>query len=158
MQRTATWGAKAVIVVTLLLSLAGQVLFVPLLAAEAVQEVPEAAGLRWPGIIGCVAIILCVQVALLCMWRLLSMVAKDRIFEQRAFRLVDVMIACGAVGAALFAIAAVILIVAQALPPVVALFLIMGFFGAAGVALLLVVMRGLLRTATALGDELAAVV
>lgn len=158
MQRAAILGAKVVIVVALLLSLVGQVLFVPMLAAEAVREVPEAEGLRWPGIIGCVAIILCAQVALVCMWRLLSMVAKEHIFDRRAFRVVDVMIGCAVAAAVLFAIAFLILTIANAMPPVVAIFLIMGFFGAAGIALLLVVMRGLLQKATALEHEMAAVV
>ncbi|GEK81575.1 DUF2975 domain-containing protein [Agrococcus baldri] len=158
MQRAAILGAKAVIVVALLLSLLGQLLIVPLLAAEAVREMPAAEGLRWPGIIGCWAIILCVQVALVCMWRLLSMVARDRIFDVRAFRLVDVMTACAIAAAVLFAVAAVILTGAQALPPVVGLFLIMGFFGAAGIALLLLVMRGLLARATGLEADMAEVV
>ncbi|WP_072314545.1 DUF2975 domain-containing protein [Agrococcus sp. Marseille-P2731] len=158
MQRAAIIGAKVVIVVALLLSLTGQGFFVPLLAAEAVREMPEAAGLRWPGIIGCIAIILCVQVALLVMWRLLSMVARDRIFDARAFGLVGIMIACALAASALFAVALVVLAVASALPPVVAIFLIMGFFGAAGIGLLLVVMRGLLTKATDLEHEMAEVV
>ena len=86
------------------------------------------------------------------------MVAKEHIFDRRAFRLVDVMIACAVAAAVLFAIAFAILTIANAMPPVVAIFLIMGFFGAAGIALLLVVMRGLLQKATALEHEMAAVV
>ncbi|SFS08880.1 Protein of unknown function [Agrococcus baldri] len=158
MQRIATIGAKTVIVVALVLSLAGQVFFVPLLAAEAVRELPAAEGLRWPGIIGCWAIILCAQLALVCMWRLLSMVARQRIFDRRAFRVVDVMTGSAIGATALFAIAFAILMAANAMPPVVGIFLIMGFFGAAGIGLLLVVMRGLLAKATALETEMAEVV
>ena len=158
MQRAAVIGAKAVIVVALLLSLLGQVVIIPLLAAEAVRELPAAEGLRWPGIIGCWAIILCVQVALVCMWRLLSMVVRQRIFDGRAFRLVDAMTGSAIGAAALFAIAFGILLAVNAMPPVVGLFLVMGFFGAAGIGLLLVVMRGLLVKATALESEMGEVV
>lgn len=158
MQRAAIIGAKVVIVVALALSLVGQVLIIPLLAAEAVREMPTAEGLRWPGIIGCWAIILCAQVALVCMWRLLSMVARRRIFDRRAFRVVDVMTGSAIAAAILFAIAFVTLTAVNAMPAVVALFLIMGFFGAAGIGLLLLVMRGLLVKATELEHEMAAVV
>ncbi|WP_206447689.1 DUF2975 domain-containing protein [Agrococcus sp. KRD186] len=158
MERAAIIGAKAVIVVALLLSLLGQIVVIPLLAAETVRELPAAEGLRWPGIIGCWAVILCAQVALVCMWRLLSMVARQRIFDRRAFRVVDVMTGSALAAAALFAIAFAVLTIANAMPPVVGLFLIMGFFGAAGIGLLLVVMRGLLAKATALETEMAEVV
>lgn len=158
MERAAIVGAKGVIVVALLLSLLGQAVIIPLLAAEAVRELPAAEGLRWPGIVGCWAIIVSVQVALVCMWRLLSMVARQRIFDRGAFRLVDVMIGCASAAALLFVAAFVTLTIANAMPPVVALFLMMGCFGAAGIALLLVVMRGLLAKATDLEHEMATVV
>ncbi|WP_413318006.1 DUF2975 domain-containing protein [Agrococcus sp. 1P02AA] len=127
-------------------------------AVASAWAMPQAAGLHWPGILGCIAIILCAQVALVVMWRLLSMVARERIFDPRALRLVDVMTACALAASALFAVALGILAIAGALPPVVAIFATVGCFGAAGIGLLLIVMRGLLTKATDLEHEMAEVV
>lgn len=111
-----------------------------------------------PAILGCVAIVACVQVALIALWRLLSLVAHERIFDASAFRYVTAIIVSAAAAAALFAAAFAILSAADAMPPSVGALLVVGVLTSSGIALLVTVMRELLRKATELEHELAAVV
>ena len=158
MQRIAVVGAKVGIVLITLITVVGQVLIVPLVAAETARANPEVGYLRLPGIVGCVAVIACVQVALVCVWRLLSMVARDSIFRPSAFRLVDVIIGSVLAATVLLVAAFVILQAAQALAPGVMIMLFSGTVTGTGLALLLVVMRGLLKKATELEQDLEEVV
>jgi hypothetical protein len=104
-----------------------------------------------------VAAIACVEVALVALWVLLSRVRRGAIFDERAFRWVDVITVAGLVGAVL--VAALCAHVGE-IDDAPGLVLIGGGIGIGGVAfaLLMVVMRGLLRTATVLRRELDEVV
>ena len=158
MQQAAVLGSKAVVIVILLISLVGQIVVIPVLAAETVAQFPEAEYLRVPGILGCVAIVLCVQVAMVCIWRLLSMVATSRVFHASAFAMVSVMIGCGAAATILFFVAFVVLSAANVMNQGLIILLGAGFVGGLGFSMLLVVMRGLLRKATQLEQDMAEVV
>lgn len=158
MQRSAVVGLKAVIGVILAVSVAGQVFVIPFLAAETVRSFPEAESLRLPGIVGCVALVVCTQVALVCLWRLLTMVADDAIFSTVAFGWVNALIVCCAAFTALIAVAFGVLSAANAFPGGLAIMLIAAFIAGAGVTLLLVVMRGLLRKACMLERDLSEVI
>src|SRR5438105_210553 len=57
------------------------------------REHPEHAELRWPLTLFVGVLILCVQVVLVCTWRLLSRVRRDEIFTASALRWVDGIIA-----------------------------------------------------------------
>jgi hypothetical protein len=104
-----------------------------------------------------VAAIACVEVAFVAIWVLLSMVRRSVIFDERAFRWVDVITIAGLVAAVL--IAALCAHVGE-IDDAPGLILIGGGIGIGGVAfaLLMVVMRGLLRSATMLRRELDEVV
>jgi uncharacterized membrane protein YedE/YeeE len=104
-----------------------------------------------------VAAIGCVQVALVALWVLLAMVRRGAIFDERAFRWVDVITVAGFAAALL--VAAFCAHVGE-LDDAPGLVLIGGGLAAGGAAfaLLMVVMRGLLRTATTLRLELDEVV
>ena len=104
-----------------------------------------------------VAAVACVQVVLVALWVLLSRVRRGAIFDERAFRWVDVVTVAGLVAALL--VAALCAHVGE-LDDAPGLVLIGGGVAAAGAAfaLLMVVMRGLLRTATGLRLELDEVV
>lgn len=158
MQRTAVVGAKVVIAIILAVSLAGQVFVIPFMAAETVRVFPEAGWLRLPGIVGCVALVICAQVALVCIWRLLSMVTGDAIFRPAAFGWVSALIGCCVAFTALIAVAFGVLSAANTLPGGLAIMLIAMFTAGVGVTLLLVVMRGLLRKASMLEHDLAEVI
>ena len=135
-----------------------QVLIIPLLAAETALANPEVAYLRWPYVAGAVAVVACVQVAIVCVWRLLGFVRTGSIFSTRAFRWVDVII--GAIGAAvaILVVMFIHLTVIAAMPPAAFLFLIGGVVSGLCLALLMVVMRGLLVRATQLESDLSEVI
>lgn len=104
-----------------------------------------------------VAALACVEVALVALWVLLSMVRRGAIFDERAFRWVDVITVAGLVAAVI--VAALCAHIGE-LDDAPGLILIGGGIGLGGVAfaLLMVVMRGLLRTATVFRRELDEVV
>ncbi|PJJ63687.1 DUF2975 domain-containing protein [Compostimonas suwonensis] len=158
MQQAAVVGAKVVIAIILAVSLAGQVFVVPFMADEMVRMYPEFEGLRIPGIVGCIALVVCAQVALLCVWRLLSMVAGASIFSITAFRWVKVLIGCCAAFTGLIAAAFIVLYAANAMQGGVMVMLLAAFIGGIGATLLLVVMKGLLRKASQLEQDMAEVV
>lgn len=105
--------------------------------------------------------IACGQVVLVAIWALLSRVRRDAIFSERAYRWVDVILAAGITATAtLLALAVHVAVVVE--PPLDAPGLTAFAFGAvvcaAAFVLLMIVMRGLLRSATGLRSELAEVV
>lgn len=104
-----------------------------------------------------IAALACLEVALVALWVLLAMVRRGAIFDERAFRWVDVITVAGLVAAVL--VAALCAHVGE-LDDAPGLVLIGGGIGVGGVAfaLLMLVMRGLLRTATTLRRELDEVV
>jgi hypothetical protein len=145
---------RVALVVLLLGTVFVQVL-VPVQATMFGTAVPEVAYLVVPYSVAAILFIACVQVALLVVWRLLSLVDGGVIFTRRALRWVDVIIGCAMVATIL---------------SVVVLIHMLGFvpggggptiyFMAACIAsglafvLLMIVMRGLLESAIADRTEL----
>lgn len=158
MQKAAVMGAKAVIAIILVVSLAGQVFVVPFLADEMARTYPEAEALRVPGILGCIALVICAQAALVCVWRLLSIVAGASVFDPSAFGWVNALIGCCVLFTGLIVIALVILAATNAMQPGVMVMLVAAFIAGVGGTLLLVVMKGLLQKASQLAQDLAEVV
>jgi hypothetical protein len=118
---------------------------------------PGAAPWRWPLTALSVFWVLCLQVVVVCTWRLLGLVRDGRIFRTAALPWVDAMI--GAVGAAwVVLLVAGGIAVGRADDPGNALALLVVLLIGAVVGLLLVVMRGLLRDATALRADLETVI
>ena len=101
--------------------------------------------------------VVCLQVVAVCIWRLVSMAAAEAVFSAAAFRFVDVVIGAITVAAVLTAGLATLLVPGDVAPGVVGL-----IYGAAvatgGVALVVVVMRSLLRKAIEMRTELDEVV
>jgi hypothetical protein len=131
-------GAKAIVGVILAVAVAGQALVIPWVAQETVAVYPE--------------------VALVCLWRLLSLAGRSKVFQPGSFRLVDAIIGCCLALLALCAGAAVVLNLNHALNPGVGIALMAAGIAAAGLSLLLAVMRGLLKQATQLEADWAEVV
>lgn len=111
-----------------------------------------------PGIIGCVATLACIQVVLVCVWRLLDLVAADRIFDRRAFVWVDVIIGAAWTAVGLVIIGEIALNMLGAAPPAAFIGTVLAVVFGAGAALVVGVMRALLRQATTLRSELEEVV
>lgn len=146
---------RALLVLIALGALGGQVLIIVLLALDV--SGPDAAILAVAYSILAVGAIACVEVALAALWILLSMVRRGAIFDERAFRWVDVISVAGLVAAILVAALCVHFGEIDDAPGLVGIGLGIAVAGAA-FALLMVVMRGLLRNATVLRRELDEVV
>ena len=131
----------------------------PMLASEEGRLFPEVAYLVVPYSVAGILFIGCGQVALLVVWRLLSMVNGRVIFTRRALRLVDVISGCAAVATVLSA--GVLIHMLGFVPggggPVIYL-LAACVAGGLAFVLLMIVMRGLLVSAIADRAELDEVI
>jgi hypothetical protein len=149
---------RIALVVLLLGTVLAQVL-VPVFATAVGKTFPEVAYLVVPYSVAAILFIGCGQVALLAVWRLLSMVNGEVIFTRRALRWVDVITACAAVATVLSA--GVLIHMLDFVPggggPT---FYYLAACVAGGLAfvLLMVVMRGLLVSAIADRAELDEVI
>ncbi len=167
MQRLTIRGLQALLLLLGLLSLVIQYGIVQVGIQEPMNPLIE--GLRVPFIVGTVLFVVCAQVVLVCVWVLLSMVASARIFSERAFRYVDIIIGAVLGATVLIGLFFVTLIWLdkvtfanmgyedEVAPGIVLLVLVAGMIGT-GLTLLVVVMRGLLRKASQLEQDLAEVV
>ena len=160
MSRLAIVALRILLVLVIVGLVCAQVIIIPIASREFGEAFgSEAVGIFYT-VVG-VAFVVCVEVALVAIWLLLSMVSRDAIFSSRAFRWVDVIIGAGLVATAL-AIAVAVHMYLVIEPRLDAPGLIVlagtGVLGAASFVALMIVMRGLLRSATAMQGELAEVV
>ena len=139
-----------ILVVLQTLSLPGQF-------AHMAQESPDQAHLRWPLTAITVFWVLCVQVVVVATWMLLTRVEEDRIFSETSLVWVDVIV--WAVGAGWAVLVGFFLYVGfTADDPGLPLLLFLLVTGGAVLGLLMVVLRALLRQATALRTDMEAVI
>ncbi|TWD84858.1 DUF2975 family protein [Kribbella amoyensis] len=139
-----------VLVVFQTLSLPGQF-------AHLAEESPEDAYLRWPATAVTVFWVLCVQVVIVCTWKLLTLVKDDRIFTDAAMKWVNGIV--WAIGAAWLVLLGVFLFVGfKASDPAGPLLLFLLLTGVTVLGLLMIVMRALLRRATTLHTDMQAVI
>lgn len=139
------------------LMLMGQTFSMPGQFAHMAKEQPEDAVLRWPLTILAALVLLAVQVVIVCTWRLLTMVAEDRIFSARSLVWVDAIVAAVATGWLLL-LGAFVLVGSRADDPGTPLVLIVLLLGGGVLGLLLVVLRALLEQATRLRTDMEAVI
>ena len=158
MPRNTILTLKVLIGVLLALLLFCQIAVVPAVAAQSAVRYGDVAYLQIPGIIVGVAFLVCVQVVLVCVWRLLSLVREDGIFSERAFADVDVSL--GAVGFAtlLVLVALVTFLLTGMSTASINLLCLLGIVVGLGLTLLIVVLRSLLRKASQLEHDLSEVV
>jgi hypothetical protein len=149
---------RVALVVLLLGSVLAQVLL-PVYASEVGARFPEVAYLVVPYSVAAILFIGCGQVALLVVWRLLSLVDGGVIFTRRAVRWVDVITACAAVATVL---SAGVLVHMLGFVPggggPMSYYLAASIAGGLAFVLLMVVMRGLLVAAIADRAELDEVI
>ncbi|MFD5912358.1 DUF2975 domain-containing protein [Streptomyces massasporeus] len=148
-----------------LAGLFGQIVVIPTTAADEADRFPPYEPFATPYAAVAIAGVVCVQVALIAVWMLLTMVQRDAIFTPRAFRWVDVVIGASAVATALALGTAGHLAVAEIPSPGDGMDVESALAAATAAvavgtafAMLMVVMRSLLRKATSLQSEMAAVV
>lgn len=149
---------RVALVVLLLGTVLAQVL-VPVQATMVGTAIPEVAYLVVPYSVAAILFIVCVQVALLVVWRLLSLVDGGVIFTRRALRWVDVIIGCAVVATVLSA--GVLIHMLRFVPggggPTI-YFMLACIAGGLAFVLLMIVMRGLLESAIADRTELDEVI
>jgi len=159
-----TTGAIQVLITLLGVVLAGFLaLFVWLEFDELSSPVhdPAYSAPRFVIVVTCVQLFLACAIALLvCVWRLVGLARTGRIFDERAFAWVNGALAVTLIATALDLIAtvAVVAIGRGGIPPMIPIIGVVGAIVGSGLALVIVVMRALLRQATAQRRELAEVV
>ena len=149
---------RVALVVLLFGTVLAQVL-VPVVASEEARIFPEVDYLVVPYSVAAILFIACVQVALLVVWRLLSLVGGGVIFTRSALRWVDVIIACAVVATVLSV--GVLIHMLGFVPggggPTI-YFMLACIAGGLAFVLLMIVMRGLLVSAIADRTELDEVI
>lgn len=134
-----------------------QTLSLPGQFASMAQESPQDAYLRWPLTAVAVFWVLCVQVVIVCTWKLLTLVARDRIFTEPSLAWVDAIV--WSIAAAWSVLLGVWLYVGlHADDPGVPVLLTLMLIAGAVLGLLVVVMRTLLRRATTLSTDMESVI
>ena len=134
-----------------------QVMSLPGQFAYMAKESPDLAYLRWPLTAITIFWVLCVQVVIVATWKLLTLVARDRIFSDSALAWADTIV--GAIAAAWVVLAGVFLYVGfRADDPGLPLVLFLMVVGLTVIGLVMVVMRALLRQATTLRADMEAVI
>lgn len=158
MSRWSVFTVRVLVVVAFALILLFQVLFVPSIIAQSAYMYPMFAYLQVPTIIGSVMLLACGQVVLVCVWRLVDLVAEGRIFDRRAFAWVDTVIVALWAAVGLIIVGAVVVNVTGATGPGLFYPIIIGVVFGTGAALVMGIMRRLLHQATDLRGELDEVV
>lgn len=134
-----------------------QAFILPATLTQMGEESPELAYLKWPVLALSVAELLCVQVVIVCTWRLLTMVRDDRIFSDGSLVWVDAIVWAIAAAWVLLLGAFLYFAFEWGLSGLPALLLILLLAGAV-LGLLMVVMRALLQQATTLRTDMETVI
>ena len=159
MKRLTVLALRVLIVILFLGTLTAQAWFIPQLAAEAAEEFPELAYLAIPYSVLLIVTVACVQVVFLALWVLLSRVRRGAIFTEQSFAWVNTIIGAGILATALvFALGIHLLGIVDVGPPPLGMLMSAIVVAGAAFVLIMIVMRGLLRSATALQSELEEVV
>jgi hypothetical protein len=142
--------------------LAAQIWAVPAVLPDLAEPTLERQFMRWTMLVVAVLGLACVQGVIVCTWKLLTLVTKDRIFSASALPWVNAIVWAIAVGWLMlfgtFVCAYYFIIDEVSDDPVLpALLLILLLVGAV-LGLLMVVMRALLRQATTLRADMEAVI
>lgn len=151
---------RVFVVLIALGTLAAQVFVIPELARQigSLSGIPSA---TVPYAVAGIVLGLCLEVCLVATWMLLSMVSRDAIFTESAFRWVDAIIGASLttlVFVAAFGTHAALVLQPRLDAPGIAPIVVATALSEATFILLVVVLRGLLRSATNLRSELAEVI
>ncbi|MEU4252993.1 DUF2975 domain-containing protein [Amycolatopsis sp. NPDC026612] len=156
-ERRAVAALRVFLVVLFGILVVFQTLSLPGGIAYHTQQNPHDADLRWPLTAIAVFLVLCVEVVVVATWKLLTLVKKDRIFTSASLKWVDAIV--WAVAAAWLVLAGMLVFVGfNADDPGMPMLLFLVTTGVTVIGLLMVVLRALLRQATALRSDLEAVI
>jgi hypothetical protein len=155
--RAAVVPLRIVLVLTFALLVMAEVFSFPGMFAYRAKESPDFESLRWPLLAVVELGMLCVQVVIVCTWRLVTLTLRDSVFSPASFKWVDAILA--AIGVAwllLLGLSIAVAVTADDPGDVVAMALL--FLPASAFALVMVVMRTLLLRATSLSADLEGVI
>lgn len=124
-----------------------QSVLVPVLGVDLTDADPDFAMIRTPMIVLVVLAILALQVAMVCVWGLLTMVRRGTVFSNDAFRLVDIVIGAFTVASLLTFGLGSVLAPGEAVAPGVVLLVGGVAVCIAAVALIVLVLKALLLQA-----------
>lgn len=158
MQRWILVACKAGVLAALAISITMQVVVLPLMGSQVVSQFPEASHLLLPGLAGSIALVACGQIALVAIWRLLTLTSREQAFHGKAVRSMTTIIWAAAVAAVLSLAALAVLAFHQTLPPSVFILLVVTGTGAIAAVLLVSVLRHLLIQAVNAEAELSEVI
>jgi hypothetical protein len=130
-----------------------QVVMVPLLAADLEESGQDLVDVRTPVVVIILLGIVTIQITLVCVWRLLTMVRRGTVFSPAAFRYVHIVIGAAAAASLLTLGLAVTLAPGEAVAPGIVLLICGVATMAAGIALIVYVLRMLLAQAVARDTE-----
>ena len=157
MGNLAVLALRVVIAMGLAGTLFLQVVMVPLLAADLKES--DLTDARVPIVVIVVLGVMTIQVTAVCVWRLLTMVRRATVFSHAAFRYVDIVIAA-AVAASLLTLGFAVTLArvnrsipGDAVAPGIVLLICGVAVTAAGIALIVLVLRMLLAQAVARDGE-----
>jgi hypothetical protein len=140
-----------------------QVLSLPGEFSQMARENPEAGFIPWLLLTTAILEVVCFQIVIVCTWRLLTLVRADRIFSEKSFVWVDVIVGAMAAGWVLLAgvsayLIGVIYFTPELRDPGTPI-LLTGMTLIAGVVVLtVVVLRALLRQAAVLRSDMEEVI
>jgi hypothetical protein len=158
MNRASVLALRVLLSAMILLLVIAQVFALPATASAWAAAYPDLAWLRIPALAVAVGFIVCVQVVLACLWRMLGFAEDDGPFSARSLSYITVIIVMIAIADALIAVALVLLAAANAANPSIMLLGLFGIVVGAGLAVLVGVLRELLRQALQLQHDLSEVV
>ena len=159
MDKVVVVGLRALLIGLGLGCILGQAVIIPVMASDLAREFPEVAFLQVPYTLVAVLIILCIEIAFVAVWRLLTMVAQEQIFAERAIPWVNTIVWAALVSTVLSVGCCMhLLFLINAGGPGVLLLMVAALIGGLAFSLIMVVMRGLLVTATRMRSELDEVI
>ena len=142
-----TQALRVVLVAALLGSVFVQAVMVPLIWRDMDGADPDVLDVRAPVLLIVVLCIVTTQVVMVCLWQLVTMVRRGTVFSDAAFRYVDVMIAAFVAASALVFALGVVLAPGEAVAPGIVMLIGGVATVVLGIALVVLVMRSLLRQA-----------
>jgi hypothetical protein len=158
MKHTTIATARTLIVILLAALVASQFAAYPIVADLAVAARADLVVIA-PIVTALVILFLaCVEAVLICVWRLLAMVRADSIFSPRSFAWVDAILVAVLVATCLVAVVAVLVTANRAGTPALTLLAAGAIVVGIGIGLVVSVMKGLLRRATELEQDMSEVV
>lgn len=158
MNRLSVIALRALLAATIALLVVAQLFALPATATTWAAVYPDLSWLRVPGLVIAIAFIVCVQIVLVCLWRMLGFVEEDGPFSSRSLRDITVIIVAIVVADLLLVLALVLLGIGNAANPSIMLLGCFGVVVGAALALLVGVLRELLRKALELQHDLSEVV